>query len=544
MKLSLSIKIVVAISIALLCAGIALFSFMRVNSAEQHKDFDLYTLVPQDAVAVFETGHLVETLEAMNRMDCAKEGHRLQVSQLFSTLMTYLNSLMTEAPHTLSKQMNKVLVSFHNPCAETDQVLYCTLGTGDRELVERFIGKYSDPSFPVKTSHYRGQEISIYPMSNGQFLAVCLTRDFLALSFQKRLLERVIDARHDACALTDDDSFSTLHTNKLRDVEATLYVRARSLPMGQPSDTLHPVVNLSEWMEFDLKFTEQAIYAAGINHDRTGAPSLANALRPQQPVDGFPHKLLPRSSILYSHWSIADKDSLFAFQYLPVPDTYGANAYTEARDRELETFLKAYADSTLLTCIFQPRRADTTPQPCAVAIIPLKHEWEARQHFLSWLGNAPREIDAPPHPRFEPGYGYYPRSRAYRKYLMPRNTLTARMTGLTGSTLYGYACFYRGSLLIAPDAFSLSAYMDAIGRDDLLQASLLHEALASSLSPSYTNLLMADMGQVLQQPDGYARLLPTFFLRHADFFSRFMLAAQFTGQDEAVCTNLTLLYNP
>ena len=86
--------------------------------------------------------------------------------------------------------------------------------------------------------------------------------------------------------------------------------------------------------------------------------------------------------------------------------------------------------------------------------------------------------------------------------------------------------------------------MDAIGRDDLLQASLLHEALASSLSPSYTNLLMADMGQVLQQPDGYARLLPTFFLRHADFFSRFMLAAQFTGQDGAVCTNLTLLYNP
>ena len=192
MKLSLSIKIVIAVSIALLCAGIALFSFMRINAVEQHKDFDLYTLVPQDAVAVFETGQLVETLEAINQMECTKEGHTLHVSELFSTLRTYLNSLMTEAPHALSKQMNKVLISFHGPHTDTDQVLYCTLGTGDKELVEHFIGKYSAPSFPVKTSEYRGREISIYPMKNGQFLAVCLAKDFLAISFQKRLLERAM----------------------------------------------------------------------------------------------------------------------------------------------------------------------------------------------------------------------------------------------------------------------------------------------------------------------------------------------------------------
>lgn len=543
MKLSLSIKIVVAVSIALLCAGIALFSFMRINAVEQHKDFDLYTLVPQDAVAVFETGQLVETLEAMNQMECTKEGHTLHVSELFSTLRTYLNSLMTEAPHALSKQMNKVLISFHSPHTDTDQVLYCSLGTGDKELVEHFIGKYSAPSFPVKTSEYRGREISIYPMRNGQFLAVCLAKDFLAISFQKRLLERAIDAKSDACALTDDSTFKALRKNKLRDVEATLYVRTGSVAMGQPSDTLRPVLNLSEWIEFDLKFTRQAIYAAGINHDKAGTSSLVNALHTQTCVSGFPHKHLPGSSILYSHWSIAEKDSLFARENFPVPDEYHPNAYTEARDHELETYLQTYADTTLLTCIFQPRHADIQ-KPCAVTIIPLKDERKARQRFLSWLGSVPREPNAPPRPRFEPGYNRYPRSRAYRKYLMPRNTLTTRMTGFTGTTLYAYACFYRDNLLIASDALSLSAYMDAMERDDLLQDSPLHEALAGSLSPSYTSLLMADMRQTLQQPAPYARLVPTFFLRHADFFSQFMLAVQFTRQDGAICTNLTLLYNP
>lgn len=543
MKLSLSIKIVVAVSIALLCAGIALFSFMRLNAVEQRKDFDLYTLVPQDAVAVFETGQLVETLEAMNQMECTKEGHTLHVSELFSTLRTYLNSLMTEAPHTLSKQMNKVLISFHGPHTDTNQVLYCSLGTGDKELVEHFIGKYSAPSFPVKTSEYRGRKISIYPMSNGQFLAVCLAKDFLAISFQKRLLERAIDAQSDACALTDDSAFKTLRKNKLRDVEATLYVRTGSIAMGQPSDTLHPVLNLSEWIEFDLKFTGQAIYAAGINHDKAGASSLVNTLHTQACVSGFPHKLLPNSSILYSHWSIADKDSLFARENFLAPDEYHPNAYTEARDHELETYLQANADTTLLTCIFQPRHTDTQ-KPCAVTIIPLKDEWKARQRFLSWLGSIPREPNTPPRPQFEPGYDRYPRSRAYRKYLMPRSTLATRMTGFTGATLYTYACFYQGYLLIASDALSLSAYMDAMEREDLLQDSPQHEALASSLSPSYTSLLMADMGQVLQQPAPYARLLPTFFLRHADFFSHFMLAVQFTRQDGTICTNLTLLYNP
>ena len=62
MKLSLSIKVVVGIAVVLLCMGVAAYSFMRLNSVEQRQDFDLYTLVPQHAVAVFETDRMMEKL--------------------------------------------------------------------------------------------------------------------------------------------------------------------------------------------------------------------------------------------------------------------------------------------------------------------------------------------------------------------------------------------------------------------------------------------------------------------------------------------------
>lgn len=55
--------------------------------------------------------------------------------------------------------------------------------------------KYCSSSFPSKYFDYKGEEIRIYPMADGRFLAAYFTPDFLVVSFQKRLIEHVIDAR-------------------------------------------------------------------------------------------------------------------------------------------------------------------------------------------------------------------------------------------------------------------------------------------------------------------------------------------------------------
>ena len=63
MKLRLIIRIAMIVSIVLLCTGFGVYSFFRLNDVESKKDLNLYTLVPQSAIAVLETDkHFVHLL--------------------------------------------------------------------------------------------------------------------------------------------------------------------------------------------------------------------------------------------------------------------------------------------------------------------------------------------------------------------------------------------------------------------------------------------------------------------------------------------------
>ena len=171
MKLRTIVKIAITSSVVLLCSGFALYSFFRLSAAEDQKDFDLYTLVPSSVSAVFATEDVAE-----------------YVSKLFSYLKQYLYSLLEDAPHGLSRQMNQMLISFHEPDNDRNQVLYCRLGNGDRALIDRFVQKYVSSGYPPKTFDYKGEDIIIYPMADGDFLACYLTEDFLVLSWLPTLL--------------------------------------------------------------------------------------------------------------------------------------------------------------------------------------------------------------------------------------------------------------------------------------------------------------------------------------------------------------------
>lgn len=542
MKLSLSIKIAVVVSVVLLCIGIAVYSFMRLNSVEQQQDFDLYTLVPQDAVAVFETDRVMEMLESVENMDCCKDGHYLQLSELFTCMRTFLNTWVEKSPHALSKQMNKILISFHKPGTSLDEVLYCALGTGDYQRIESFIAQYSSPAFPVKSVEYKGELIHIYPLSNGHFLAAYLTHEFMALSFQKRLLEQVIDARSRKQALAHNRDFRKMRADKQRNVASMLYVRMRSVPMGSVSDSLHCTSNLSEWMEFNLKFTESAIYCSGISYENdTLSNSFVNTVRRQQNISGYAGGYLPASTLLYESWSMSDKRDLLSFtasyDYLSAVNS----AYMQQRDSEWLDYLEAYADTQIVSCIFRPE-VFADAEPCAVVVIPLPDEDKARRKFLSWLQSTPREIGAPQAPRFNPEYSFYPCSANYRKYLLPRNTLFARLTGLGTSTFHSYACFYRGRLLLAADALSLSAYIDAMEKEETLQSVPFYKDITNTLASSCNFLLMADLNGLATVPPAYQLFVPTFFLRHINFFRHFTWALQFTCADGVVYPNATLLY--
>ena len=214
MKLRTLIRIAVIVSIVLLCTGFGVYSFLRMNAVENRQDFNLFTLVPQDATAVLETDRMADLMEDVDGLHCSKDEHFLYVSELFVYLKKYFNTLVGDTPHGLSRQMNKMLISFHEPDTPLNQVLYCSLGEGDYELVESFVRKYSSSTFPSKYFDYNGEEIRIYPTADGRFLAAYFTPDFLAVSFQKRLIEQVIDACRSRKSLMDMASFRAMYAGK------------------------------------------------------------------------------------------------------------------------------------------------------------------------------------------------------------------------------------------------------------------------------------------------------------------------------------------
>lgn len=541
MKIRVLIRIAVIVSIVLLCTGFGVYSFFRLDAAENQQEFNLYSLVPQDATAVLETDRMADLVEDVNQLDCSKDNHFLYISELFVYLKKHLYTLVEDTPHGLSKQMNKMMISFHEPDTPMNQILYCTLGSGDYELVESFIKKYCSSIFPSKFFDYKGQEIRIYPMADGHFLAAYFTPDFLAVSFQKRLIEQVIDASREKKSLMQLPSFCAMQAGKHNNVAATVYVRMKDVDMGKPTDGIRSQSRLGSWAEFDMKFDGAAIYCSGISHGVDSTRTFINALRKQKPVETFSGAYLPSTTFFYDRWAISDRDAVFAFTSHQEYAKATYSDYIKSRDEEWMDFLDDHGGESVMSCLFYSN--DTlNNRPCAVMSIPVKDELEAERRLQSLLYTTPKEEDAPAFPQVSSNYSQYPKARTFKQYVLPRNTLLTQMTGITESALYTFACLYRGNLLLAPDAVSLSAYIDAVENGDVMDGKLVYEEVIGSLAPAYNFLMMVDMKEMLRQPETYVRLIPNFFFRQADFFRHFMFAVQFTCTDGVVYPNIVLLY--
>ena len=401
--------------------------------------------------------------------------------------------------------------------------------------------KYCSSTFPSKYFDYNGEEIRIYPMTDGRFLAAYFTSDFLAVSFQKRLIEQVIDARRSKQSLMDMPSFRTMYAGKRNNVAATVYVRMKEVDMGKDTDGIRSQTRLGSWAEFDMKFSEEAIYCSGISHGVDTTRTFINALRKQKPITGFGGERLPSSTFFYNQWAISDLESIFDFTSRQEYAKATYSDYIKKRDEEWVDFMKEYAGENVISCLFQSKDS-ADRHPCAIMSIAVKDEVQAERYLQNMLYATPKEKDAPPVPQTSPNYKQYPRARKYRQYMLPRNTVLTQLTGITESALHTYACFYKGALLLAPDAQSLSAYIDAMENEDVLDGTSVYEEGAGSLSPYYNFAMMVDMEEMMHQPENYVRLIPNFFFRQSEFFRHFMIGIQFTCAEGMVYPNLVLLY--
>lgn len=252
MRLRSVVMLGTVISVLLFGMAVGFYVFTRLDMTAYNREVNLYSLVPSDCSGVLESDNINAFLDNSQMQNYNHELKGFQFPGLFEFLLGELNEYSSENAHGLSSQMSRMVVSFHSPM---DQVVYFRMGTADEQLLADMLQEYAPGNFLPKEEVYRGKSIYVYPLSNEDFLAAYTEKGVFVVSFQKRLIEKVIDARLDNTSLSNDEVFSKLIGKKKEQNFLTLY--AREAPM--------PFLNMGPdcWSEYNFYMNSDVVYLTG-----------------------------------------------------------------------------------------------------------------------------------------------------------------------------------------------------------------------------------------------------------------------------------------
>lgn len=256
MRLRTVAKLGMVLSVVLFCAAVGFYGFTRLSLADKSRDVNLFSLVPADCVGVLESDNINYFLNEFPQLNYSEELGNIRFPGLFNYLLGGLNEYTTNTAHGLSSQMSRVVVSFHSPGTPRDQVVYFRMGADDKETLGDMLLERTPGNFLPKKEKYRGKDIVVYPLGNGDFLAVYSEAGFYVVSYQKSLIEQVIDAHEDEeKALSHDPVFAKAQQKKKTHNFLTLYGRAPSIPFLQDTNGC--------WSEFDFHMNSDVVYLTG-----------------------------------------------------------------------------------------------------------------------------------------------------------------------------------------------------------------------------------------------------------------------------------------
>ena len=255
MKMKTVVKLGTILSVLLFVLAVGYYAFMRLDMMDRNRDVNLFSLVPSSSVGVLESNNVHAFFDDYSMLNYSDELERIQFPGLFNFLIHGLNMYDGDNAHGLNYQMNQLVVSFHQPVTPRNQVVYLRLGMADEQFLSDMLREYVSDNFLPKEEEYRGKKMLIYPLSHDEFLATYTEEGFVVLSYQKRLVEEVIDAQLDETALGYDTVFSRVLDKKKSKDFLTLYGRSSSIPsLNLDSNT---------WSEYDFHLNSDVVYLTG-----------------------------------------------------------------------------------------------------------------------------------------------------------------------------------------------------------------------------------------------------------------------------------------
>lgn len=255
MQIRSVIKLGVVLSVVLFCIGIAFYGFARLSMADKENRVDIFEFVPKDCAGILETDNIDNFMHVFSQAAYSSQLDTLHRAGLMNDILSDLSRYSSAAAHGLSYQMNHVVISFHRPHTAMDVVAYFRIGKeGKHQLIEAVKGKHGADFVPKKET-YRGKKIEIYPLSSTRYLSVYTTDGLVVISYQKKLIEQVIDAVKDNNSLREDSVFTSIHHTQPASF-ITIYGRTPSVPfLGKES--------CHSWSEYDIHLNSEVFYLSG-----------------------------------------------------------------------------------------------------------------------------------------------------------------------------------------------------------------------------------------------------------------------------------------
>ena len=247
-------KVGVIVSIVLFCIAVGVYSFVQLSVADKGKDVDLLSFVPLESVGLLETDNPDFLANEFPQTTYGLQLDTLRQSGLFPMVLNAVFPNADSTVHRLSNGIERMMISFHAPMSARNVVMYFRTHGSGREFLQRMMQRQGRRFVPKKES-YRGSDIDIYALENGDFIAAYCGKGFCVLSYQKSLIEQVIDARKDDVSLREDAVFMECYEGKAVNF-ITLYGHAPSLPFLVRDCA-------SCWSSFDIHLNSEVFYLSG-----------------------------------------------------------------------------------------------------------------------------------------------------------------------------------------------------------------------------------------------------------------------------------------
>ncbi len=533
MSPKIKIKKVLFYLFIIVILALGVFFYLGISNAECHKEYNLFTLIPEDTKVVYSPKNLKAFLEEINEKDTIGENKKRKIkSKLLEITNDFFMSLPSNPQDKTKESLDDILISFHAPYSLYDQVLYYKLNKKEVNVFRKFVKEKVAGSFPHKIFVYRGEEIRIYTLASGEFIAFYVTPGFFAVSFQKKLLEKVIDANVEGTSLFNDSLFYTNCIETKNNIPS-LYLKLDDVQFNNEYSSSK---NIADWVTFNLNFNNKGMFFEGVSSiDDIEQISFANALTLQNRISKPCLKWFPSTTNYMLHYSASNIQAIFdsTSDYLSASKAMVDTTNLVSRKNntlQLQEFLAQRAADYFFSIQFRDSLSvDSCNVLLSFQVDPTKrNEQELRNLYYSFRK---KNKSLPPR--------NYKRIKGnlYTLYPLPVNDLMCQFTTSLDTILYDYATIYDNHLLLSSDQHSLVSYINFIEAGDTL-----------TLTPPNTSLLKVND---YQQIGGYINFnqllnfscnkelaLPSIFFTYADFFDTFELVFQLIVDKKDLFINL------